>query len=182
MYGRHLILNEEPARLAHMARYAVRPPVAMDRIQVADDGRILLSIPPDPRTGATVLTLDPMEFLRRITNQIPDPKTHTVRYYGAYSNRSRRLYRGEGDEAGAKAEVPGVVREDQAAESPSSNSEWARLLRKVYEVDPLACPRCSATMRVIAVITAPAVIDRILRHLRETGGDDLFAARAPPAA
>ena len=26
VYGRHLVLNEEPARLAHMARYAVRAP------------------------------------------------------------------------------------------------------------------------------------------------------------
>ena len=75
-----------------------------------------------------------------------------------------------------------MVGEEEPVVSPKSHSEWARLLRKVYEVDPLACPRCSATMRVIAVITAPAVIDRILRHLRETGGDDLFAARAPPAA
>ena len=30
VYGRHLILNTEPARLAHMARYMVRPPVAAD--------------------------------------------------------------------------------------------------------------------------------------------------------
>jgi hypothetical protein len=36
-------------------------------------------------------------------------------------------------------------------------------------------------MQVVAVITLPRVIDRILRHLRETGGDELFAARAPPA-
>ena len=27
VFGRPLILNEEPARLLHMARYAVRPPV-----------------------------------------------------------------------------------------------------------------------------------------------------------
>ena len=48
VYGRHLILNEEPARLAHMARYAVRSPVAEDRVREADDGTILLEIPPDP--------------------------------------------------------------------------------------------------------------------------------------
>ena len=82
VYGRHLILNEEPARLAHMARYAVRSPVAEDRVREADDGTILLEIPPDPRTGATVLTLDPIEYIRRMTNQIPDAGAHTIRYYG----------------------------------------------------------------------------------------------------
>ena len=131
-----------------------------------------------------MLTLDPMEFLRQITNHIPDARVHQVRYYGAYSNRSRRLYRGERDasENAVGAEVPGAMGEDQEAESPSSNSEWARLFRKVHEVDPFACPRCGAEMRIVAVITVPRVIDRILKHLAETGGDDLFAARAPPAA
>jgi hypothetical protein len=38
------------------------------------------------------------------------------------------------------------------------------LLRRIYEVDPLACPRCAAPMRIVAVITDPAVITRILVH------------------
>jgi len=37
-------------------------------------------------------------------------------------------------------------------------------------------------MKILSVITAPAVIDEILRHLRRTGKDDLHGARAPPAA
>lgn len=55
---------------------------------------------------------------------------------------------------------------------------WAELIRLVYEVDPLACPRCGSEMRVIALIQEPAVIDKILRHLREKGRD----ARAGPWA
>ena len=43
------------------------------------------------------------------------------------------------------------------------------LIRLVYEVDPLTCPRCGGEMRVIALIQEPAVIDKILRHLREKG-------------
>ncbi len=40
-------------------------------------------------------------------------------------------------------------------------------------------------MRVIAVITAPALIDRLLNHVRGKAaehGEDPFDARAPPAA
>jgi hypothetical protein len=37
-------------------------------------------------------------------------------------------------------------------------------------------------MKVVSVITTPAVIDRILRHLRKSAKDDLWGARAPPAA
>ncbi|MCZ6793801.1 MAG: transposase [Planctomycetota bacterium] len=90
VYGRHLILNEEPARLAHMARYIVRPPVAADRVHMTDDGRVLLDIPPDPKTGDRVLVLDPLEWIRRVTKQIPAPRSHQVRYYGAYANKVRR--------------------------------------------------------------------------------------------
>ncbi len=38
---------------------------------------------------------------------------------------------------------------------------------QVYGVDPLECPKCPSTMRLIAVIDDPAVIRRILKHLRQ---------------
>jgi hypothetical protein len=38
------------------------------------------------------------------------------------------------------------------------------LARRIYEVDPLACPRCAAPLRIVAIITDPAVITRILVH------------------
>ena len=52
-------------------------------------------------------------------------------------------------------------------------SAWARLIAKVYEIDPLVCPRCGSEMRLIAVITDPAEVRKILRHLLKIG-------RAPP--
>ena len=39
------------------------------------------------------------------------------------------------------------------------------LLRKVFEVNPLICPRCQSPMKVIAVINDGAVIKKILDHL-----------------
>ena len=59
---------------------------------------------------------------------------------------------------------------------------WARLIRKVFEVDPLVCPRCGVEMEVVAWITKPSVVDAILRHRREHGLVSPFEARAPPAA
>ena len=41
----------------------------------------------------------------------------------------------------------------------------ARLIRKVYEADPLECPKCKGSMRVIALIEDPGVIRRILEDL-----------------
>ena len=52
-------------------------------------------------------------------------------------------------------------------------SAWARLIAKVYEIDPLVCPRCGSEMKLIAVITDPAEVRTILRHLVKIG-------RSPP--
>ena len=56
-----------------------------------------------------------------------------------------------------------------------------RLLRKIFEVDPLLC-RCGARMKVVSVITGPRVIDRILHHLQSERckAQDPFEPRAPP--
>jgi|GEM_PF-2346931 len=40
------------------------------------------------------------------------------------------------------------------------------MIRKVYEVSPLLCPRCGGTMKVIAFITDYPVVDRIINHLK----------------
>ena len=44
----------------------------------------------------------------------------------------------------------------------AARSTWARLIKKVYEVDPLICPHCGGQMRFLAVIEEPPVIERIL--------------------
>jgi hypothetical protein len=49
------------------------------------------------------------------------------------------------------------------------------MIRKVYEVDPLLCPRCGGKMRVIAFLTDFSVVDRIIDHLKLT-----FVADKPP--
>jgi len=46
-------------------------------------------------------------------------------------------------------------------------SAWARLIARVYEVDPLRCRRCGGNMQLIAFITERVVIVRILDHLGE---------------
>ena len=59
----------------------------------------------------------------------------------------------------------GLVEEEPR---PVPSQGWAEMIRKVYEVDPLVCPRCGGRMRVVAFLTEPAVIDRIIRHLELT--------------
>ena len=49
--------------------------------------------------------------------------------------------------------------------SRAARTAWARLIKKVYEADPLACPHCGGEMCFLSVFEEPLVIERILRHL-----------------
>ena len=42
---------------------------------------------------------------------------------------------------------------------------WADLMRRAFEVDVLACPRCGGRLRLVALLEAGTVTARILRHL-----------------
>ena len=53
---------------------------------------------------------------------------------------------------------------------------WAELIKKVYEADPLLCPRYGGTMCIIALIDQPEVIEKILTYL----GLWPHTAHAPP--
>ena len=48
--------------------------------------------------------------------------------------------------------------------SKAIQSAWARLIAKVYEIDPLVCPRCGAEMKILAVITDSFEVKKILKH------------------
>ena len=63
--------------------------------------------------------------------------------------------------------------EESGVLDQESSRTWAKLIAQVYEVDPLECPRCHSPMNVIAVITEPAEVKKILRHLVKVG-------RSPP--
>ena len=109
-------------------------------------------------------TIDAEEFVARVLVQIPDPRRHLVRYYGAYSKRAR------GQRRRAEAQLEGTGEPEEHLPPPPERAalrrRWANLIRRVYETDPLVCPRGGAEMRVIGFITEPSVIRRILDHIR----------------
>ncbi len=87
-----------------------------------------------------------------------------MRYVGWYSNRARgeRAKAQKGQDALARPAAPIEPVSEFAARARSA---WARLIRKVYEADPLECPKCHGPMRIIALINDPPVVRRILEHL-----------------
>ena len=52
---------------------------------------------------------------------------------------------------------------------------WARLLKRVFEIDIEHCPNCGGELKIFAAILEQPVIEKILTHLG-------LQARAPPCA
>jgi len=117
-------------------------------------------------------------WLALLCQHIPERYEHLVRYVGWYSNRAR-------GERAKKAALAAGATLSSPFEAPANElaarakAAWARLIRKVYEVDPLECAKCKGPMRVIALIEKPAVIRRILEHLGLWA--PLPTERSPPA-
>ncbi len=79
---------------------------------------------------------------------------------------------------------PGATETAELPEVPDSWSRlrkksWARLLKKVFAVDPFLCPKCGGTMLVAGVIEDPVKLKAIIEWagLSETGSPEV---RGPP--
>ena len=121
--------------------------------------------------------------MHAVTTQIPDARQHLIRYQGAYANTARALYRpARGEEPRGREQTSVSAEEDGFVSTGEAQRRrsWARLLRRIYEVDPLRC-RCGGELRIVSVITDPVVVDRILEHWTARQVESPLAARAPPA-
>ena len=109
------------------------------------------------------------EWLKLLIRHIPNKGEHLVRYYGWYSSRCRRERRRMLEASEAEGEQQAHIAVDKQPDPvfiKTIRSTWARLIRKVYEVDPLICPHCGGEMRYMAVIENEPVIEIILRPIK----------------
>jgi hypothetical protein len=74
--------SQDAAGSERLARYLLRPPLSLERMSWDGDGSVLYSRKARGRFGGSLATFDPMDFLARLLMHIPQPKLHTVRYYG----------------------------------------------------------------------------------------------------
>jgi hypothetical protein len=72
-------------------------PLSLERMSLDAEGSVLYRRKAAGRFGGSQATFDSMDFLARLLMHIPQPKLHTVRYYGEYSSVARARRRAEAD-------------------------------------------------------------------------------------
>ena len=175
---------EDGGAVERLARYIMRPPVSLERLEWDGVGEVRYRGKRGHdgggrHRGGPAESLDTAEFLARVLTHIPEPRRHVVRYYGAYSNASRgkRKRQGLAEDPQRAAAGFAATDEDRSGDARALRRRWAEMIKRVYEVNPLVCPRCHGEMRIVAFIVDPVVVDKILRHLSTNEG---HRERAPP--
>ena len=173
---------EHKAELEKLAQYILRNPFSVKKMTMeSPTDTIIYRSKLNLKINRNFEVFTPTDFLAAITQHIPDKGAQMVRYYGWYSNKMRgQRHRAQnGGAASAPLRPPSTP--PPPAKLPSK--KWRDLILQVWHSDPLICPKCRHSMRVIAVIDQRVVIEKILRHLGQWNGTPPLApARAPPAA
>jgi hypothetical protein len=186
------VAARDRAGLERLCRYVLRPPLAQERLRVRDDGRVQLDLKTPWHDGTRHLVFEPVEFLERLAALIPRPEVNLIICHGVLAPHARWrasvvAYGRPASEAvdalgaGDSLSAPRASPEDGRGKPSPRSWSWAALMQRAFAIDVLACPSCGGRMRLIATIHDPAVIRRILDHLRPCSSGASSGPGPPPS-
>jgi hypothetical protein len=150
------IQPREKKSLENLAAYLIRSSFSQRRMEyLPQEAKVLYQ----SKDGKENKTYSAPEWLAAMGTHLPDRGQQCVRYYGAYANSTRGRLR----KRQLADPIPTVL--EPVISSEQFRKNWARLIQKVFEVDPLVCTHCQDRLRVVSFIEEPGVIRRILEHL-----------------
>jgi len=125
---------------------------------------------------------EPGELVEKLAALVPPPRFNLVRYHGILAPsaawRPLVVHEPPACDATAHRDCPAVADPANAknkGDHRHRNYSWAQLLKRVFEIDVLKCPRCGGRMRILAAINPPETIHKILDCLG-------LPTRPPPIA
>ena len=101
--------------------------------------------------------MSPLEFMQRLAALVPRPRLHLIRFHGvlAPNAKLRALVVPQALEA-ATGESELTAPESSCTHSRPTRISWARLLKRVFEIDMEHCPNCGGQLKIIAAILESA--------------------------
>jgi len=167
-------LPEDEESIEKLAQYIVRAPLAQERMSLSPDGRtVIYRSQMRPGAKRNFEVFNTLDWLAAITSHIPEKGQKMTLYYGWYAQASRGKRRRQGRPS-ALTTSPA----DPDCSPKELRHRWAHFIKNLY-TDPLICPRCGSSMRIISFIEQAPVIEKILRHLH-LWDSQRQEARPPP--
>ncbi|MCE2692604.1 MAG: transposase, partial [Rubrivivax sp.] len=158
-------------RLEQLCRYITRPALADERVQLNAAGQVELKLKAPWRDGTTHLVMSPLEFMQRLAALVPRPRLHLIRFHGVLAPNAKLRPRVVPQQplaqaqAASEAAAPAECEVETVLARPHRIS-WARLLKRVFDIDMQHCPNCGGgELKIIAAILERPVIEKILTHL-----------------
>ncbi len=137
--------------MENIARYIIRASFSQERMSyIPEESKVVY----ESKGGKEEKVFDALEWLAAMCSHVPNKGEQMVRYCGYYSNVSRGKRKMQ-DQDGL---IPSILQPDGSSKEHRKN--WARLIQKIYEVDPLTCPKCQGRMRIISFIEDAEIIKR----------------------
>ena len=156
-----VIQKEDREALVRLVQYVVHASFSSEKIRYVEKTNCVMCksrLHQGKKRNFEVL--DAIEFLHRVCLHIPGHYEALIRYYGHYANAAR----GKRKKLGLEDQLQIKIIDD-APNRRVCRKSWAKLIYRVYEVDPLRCPKCGGQMKIIAFILKREEIIRILKHL-----------------
>ena len=171
----------EREKIEKLCRYIARPAIALERLKLTASGQVIYSLKKPYSDGTAHIVMEPLELLEKIAAIIPRPKIHLTRYHGVLGPHYKHRKMIVPKPTQVKEVTPTEI--EQTEPVSKARITWARLLKRVFNIDVEICAECGGKARVIAAIEDPAVIRKILTHLGfPTKPPPILAARSrgPP--
>lgn len=173
-------------KLEKLARYIARPPIAVDRLRLNEKGQVVYELKKPYSDGTSYIVMSQLELLEKITAIIPRPNVHLTRYHGVLAPNSK--YRSQ-IVPEIKNQQQQQIDEDQnpdfiknGDQQKSRRNSWARLLKRVFQIDVEKCGACGGKVKIIAAIKKKEIIQQILGHLGlPSVPPEIAPSRGPPA-
>jgi Putative transposase len=163
---------DQRAELEQLCRYITRPAIANERLKRNRAGQVVLQLKSPYKDGTTHIVMEPLEFMERLAALVPRPRLHLIRFHGVLAPNAK-LRSKIVPAPPQRATEPPTDHAQGQGETPRMS--WARLLKRVFDIDIEHCPNCGGSLKIIAAIEDPPVIVKILTHLS-------LPTRAPPRA
>ncbi len=178
--------------LERLLRYMARPPLAVDRLSLDEQGRVVYPLKKRRKDGAGVLVLDPLDLLARLAALLPPPKMHGLTYAGIFGPAAKDRAKSVPSPKERPPNCPRPAPSPEVAPAPGLGAfegptlaagqrrarkrlSWASLLARSFDVDLTVCGKCGGPMRLIALVEDRAVAKKILDPLG-------LRSTAPPLA